>query len=202
MMLFRQFGAALADQPDIKWNALTEEQASSYQAAYNTAAEQYTNPQFQVSSPYLGREPYTFVSYARDDRDVVMPVLQELLDLEWRLWWDEEIPGGADWHAYLSSRIKETQNVMVFVSAASNRSKWVAEEIRLAHDFGKPILSIRLDWSEIPKETLSILGRYQMLDHAAVNFREQLGRGMHFLQEATSDTAKNKYPFNGALRGS
>lgn len=188
-----KFAAALADQSDIEWNEPTKEQVSDYLLVYREAAKRQTKLQLQVASPYLGHEAHMFVSYARDDRDAVMPVLQELSDLEWRLWWDEEIPGGADWHAYLTRRIKEAQNLLVFVSAASNRSNWVAEEIRLARDLGKPILSIRLDWSEVPKETLSILDRYQMLDHATANFPEQLGRAMNFLQEAALDTTKRAH---------
>jgi hypothetical protein len=139
-------------------------------------------------SPYSGHQAYAFVSYARDDRDEVMPVLQELIDLEWRLWWDEEIPGGSEWHSYLHSRIEKATYMLVFVSARSVRSKWVAEEIRLAQQFSKPFLSIRLDWSQMAEESQRILSRYQMLGAAAIDFREQLGRGMQLLQGSSCAT--------------
>jgi hypothetical protein len=107
-----------------------------------------------------------------------MPVLQELLDLEWRLWWDEEIPGGSEWQSYLRTRIDKATYMLVFLSARSVRSKWVTEEIRLAQEFGKPFLSIRLDWSEVAEDLKHILSRYQMLDKSATDFYEQLSRGL------------------------
>jgi hypothetical protein len=111
-----------------------------------------------------------------------MPVLHELVDLGWRLWWDEEIPGGSEWQAYLRTRIYKASHVLVFLSARSVQSEWVTEEIRMAHELRKPFLSIRLDWSDLPHETGDILDRYQILDRAAIDFAEQLGRGMQLLR--------------------
>jgi hypothetical protein len=136
--------------------------------------------------PYSGDEPYAFVSYARDDREEIKPVLQELDDLGWRLWWDKEVPGGAEWQLYLRRRIQKATHMLVFLSARSVRSKWVAEEIRLAHECGKPFLSIRLDWSDLPEEVLHFLARYQFIDKAVINFREQLSRGMELLNASSS----------------
>lgn len=78
--------------------------------------------------------------------------------------------------------------MLVFLSARSVRSKWVSEEIRLAQEFTKPFLSIRLDWSPVAEESQRILSRYQMLDGAAIDFREQLGRGMQLLQASSCAT--------------
>lgn len=173
----------LTGQTDIEWKAAPEQLSAKYQSAYESATDRFTTHQMHLfASPYPGNEPYTFVSYAREDQDEVIPILQELVDLDWRLWWDEEIPGGADWLSYLKARIEKAHHMLVFVSERSSRSNWVAEEIRLAHDFGKACLTIRLDWSEFPEEIQGILSRYQMLDREAVDFREQLGRGMRFLQ--------------------
>ena len=62
----------------------------------------------------------------------------------------------------------------------------MAEEIRLAQEFGKPFLSIRLDWSEVAEESRGILSRYQMLDRDVVNFHEQLSLGMQLLSKSSS----------------
>jgi hypothetical protein len=64
----------------------------------------------------------------------------------------------------------------------------VAEEIRLAQKLDKPFLSIRLDWSEVPEESLVILSPYQMLDKAASDFREELNGGMQLLLASANAT--------------
>lgn len=185
----RRLACAITDQPDLEWRVPDEEQAAKYQSAYEVAAVRVMAPQvLPLLLPYSGHEAYAFVSYARDDRDKVMPVLQEITDLGWRLWWDEEIPGGSEWHSYLHGRIEKATYMLVFLSARSVRSKWVSEEIRLAQEFTKPFLSIRLDWSPVAEESQRILSRYQMLDGAAIDFREQLGRGMQLLQASSCAT--------------
>lgn len=183
---YRRLACALTDQTDLIWTVPDEQQANRYRSIYEAATERavmhHAKP---LSAPYSGYESYAFVSYARDDRDEVMPVLQELIDLEWRLWWDEEIPGGSEWHSYLHGRIEKATYMLVFLSARSVRSKWVAEEIRIGQEFSKPFLSIRLDWSQAAEESQRILSRYQMLDAAASDFREQLGRGMQRLRASS-----------------
>jgi hypothetical protein len=181
--VYQQFAATLSGLQDIQWTIPDEEQKAKFIADYRATESRFVTRQVHpFPFPYQGNELYLFVSYARDDRDSVMPVLQELIDLDWRLWWDEEIPGGADWRSYLSKRIEQAALVLVFLSARSGESKWVAEEIRLAHDFGRPFLSIRLDRSDLPEEVQAILGHFQMIETAATDFCEQLGRGMHFLR--------------------
>lgn len=186
---YRLLAGALAGQQNIEWRVIDERQAATYRAAYETAAERFLEHQVQpLLPPYSGHEEYAFVSYARDDRDEVVPLLQELLDLGWRLWWDEEIPGGSQWQSYLYRQLYKATHVVLFLSARSVRSKWMAEEIRLAQKLGKPFLSIRLDWSEVPEESLCILSRYQMLDKAATDFRKQLIRGMQLLHASSNGT--------------
>jgi hypothetical protein len=186
MFTYQRLAAALVNQPELEWRTPDWQQRTKYQAAYRAAIDRFTGHRVQpLLPPYSGHEAYAFVSYARQDRDEVMPVLQELLNLGWRLWWDQEIPGGSEWQLYLRSRIERATHMLVFLSARSVRSTWVAEEIRLAQEFGKPFLSIRLDWSEMPEESQRILSRYQLLDNAAVDFREQLGRGMERLRASS-----------------
>jgi len=179
---YRLLAGAIADQPNIEWRMLDERQANIYRSVYETAAERFLVPQVQpLLTPYSGYEAYAFVSYSRDDRDEVVALVQELLQLGWRLWWDEEIPGGSEWESHLHSRLNRATHLVLFLSARSVRSKWVAEEIRWAQKLGKPVLSIRLDWSEIPEDSRSFLSRYQMLDKAAIDFPEQLSRSMQLM---------------------
>jgi len=185
---YQQLACVLAGQPDIEWTAPDNQQLTKYRSAYEAATDRFIPQAQPLSSPYSGHEPYAFVSYARDDRDEVLPILQELTELGFRMWWDEEIPGGSEWQSYLHSRIENARHMLVFLSMRSVRSTWVAEEILSAHKFGKPFLSIKLDWSEVAGEVQHILSGYQMLDKAASDFREQLARGMHRLHASSGAT--------------
>ncbi len=179
---YRQLARALTGRPEIGWKPPGDRHRTRYLAEYERTTDRGSTPQTpRFRPPYSGDERYAFVSYARDDKDRVMPVLQELIDLGSHLWWDEEIPAGSDWHSYLRGRIGRAHYLLAFLSGRSVRSRWTAEEIRLANELGKPILSVRLDWSEAPKDVQDILDRYQILDRAAEDFREQLGRGIHLL---------------------
>ena len=46
--------------------------------------------------PYDSAEPYLFVSYARRDRELVIPIVQDLVRAGVRLWWDEGLHAGED----------------------------------------------------------------------------------------------------------
>jgi hypothetical protein len=185
--VLRQLAGAFANQPELEWRLPENHDMTKYSSIYRAAKDRYSQV-LPFMPPYSGDKAYAFVSYAREDRDQVTPVLQELLNVGWRVWWDEEIPGGSEWQSYLRSRIEKASHVLVFLSAHSVQSKWVTDELLLAESLGKAFLSVRLDWREIPNQLLPVLGRYQMLNKDAIDFRERLGRGMQLLQEDPSAT--------------
>ena len=46
---------------------------------------------------YEGTENYIFISYAHKDSDRVMPILEELRDEGYRIWYDDGIAPGSEW---------------------------------------------------------------------------------------------------------
>ena len=53
--------------------------------------------------PYEGQEPYVFVSYAHKDSHLVIPVLEKLHALGYRIWFDDGIAPGSEWPETLPS---------------------------------------------------------------------------------------------------
>ena len=46
---------------------------------------------------YKGENPYIFVSYAHKDKDIVYPVIEELQNRGYRIWYDEGIEASEEW---------------------------------------------------------------------------------------------------------
>jgi MinD-like ATPase involved in chromosome partitioning or flagellar assembly len=176
-----RLASAITGQGEIQWRSPSAARIEKFVADSRIEETDAKNATRLFPLPFAGESPYTFVSYARDDRDLVLPILQGLVELEFRLWWDDGIPGGADWNVYLAQKIQNCQCMLIFRTNRSAHSHYVAEEIRIAHEAGKPLLGIRLDWTEFPSEAERILARYQMLDVAVEDFHERLAQSMYLL---------------------
>jgi MinD-like ATPase involved in chromosome partitioning or flagellar assembly len=183
--VYNQLARAITGKAELEWRHASGEQRGKYMEE-GRARVRPPNSARPAPVPFYGHSSYVFVSYARDDRDEVLPILQDLIEMEFRLWWDEEIPGGVDWHAHLTQRIQSCQFLLLFASKRSGQSQYVSEEIQLANRSNKPLLTIRLDLAALPVDLQYVLGRYQMLDVAAERFHEQLVRAMRFLDAPES----------------
>ena len=142
--------------------------------------------------PYEGEGDYGFVSYARDDGDLVLPIVQDIDSLDYHLWWDEGIPGATEWLAYLEEKIKQSNYVILFLSRRAVVSDWVKREIEIARHNGKPIIVIRLDKSDLPQSIEEVLGGYQMLDISTVAFEENLAETLRLIYSGFVPNASEK----------
>jgi hypothetical protein len=134
-----------------------------------------------AATPYEGDRPYIFVSYARDEKDLMLFYIRDLAHLGFAVWWDEAIPGGAEWSVYLEHKIAEAKFLMVFLSLRSASSVHVAQEISVAELSGKPILSIRLDGTDLPERLSANISKYQMLQSDSPNFHEDIAKAIRGL---------------------
>ncbi len=179
----------LVSQPDIDWHPGSDSRIQGYLAQFRAGAEYDDNHlNKQMPRPYQGDDPYTFVSYARDDRDQMLAVVQELTELGFRIWWDEEIIGGAEWKPYLQERIRRSEHLLLFISLRSMASEAVQQELQIAEELHKPLLSVRLDWSELNPAIKSFVSKYQILDGNSASFREDLGRAMWYVNPSRDAT--------------
>ena len=90
-----------------------------------------------------------FLSYAREDRERVVPIAQELEKLGWSVFWDKKTPPGKPWRIYLKERLDESSCVLVVWSPDSITSNWVHAEAGEA-DKRNILIPLLLDAVEQP----------------------------------------------------
>ncbi len=72
--------------------------------------------------------PDIFVSYAREDKERVRPIVKELEKQNWSIFWDTKIAPGDNWSNYIGHQLAESRCVVVCWSKHSINSKWVKKE--------------------------------------------------------------------------
>jgi predicted ATPase len=87
-----------------------------------------------------------FVSYARTDRDQVLPWVQRLQQAGVSLWMDEaDLDAASLWTGEITEAIDGCHVLLLILSPASVASRQVAREIALASEGSKPILPLLLE---------------------------------------------------------
>ena len=98
-------------------------------------------------SPYQGAKSFLFISYGRGDIEVVLRVIAELRNQNYRIWYDEGIPVGTDWPMYISRRANASSAILFFLSGKSMVSPNCYSEIVSAAQSGKRIICVLIDSS-------------------------------------------------------
>ena len=102
----------------------------------------------KLASPFPADEegPYVFVSYSHKDRDEVLPILKELYEDGWRIWYDEGLTIGDRYDETLEEHVRNCSAFLLFVTARSRESIYIKEnEIPWAMRYGRPIVECALD---------------------------------------------------------
>lgn len=120
--------------------------------------------------PYDGDEPFLFVSYSHEDDKIVYPMLDELFDKKYRIWYDDTIETGTDFRQILREKIQTSEGVLLFVSEKSMASQYCGMEIIVACESGKKLFPIRLDDAPIPAAFKMLLESTQ---HVIINDRNK-----------------------------
>lgn len=144
---------------------------------------------------YTGNEPYLFVSYSHRDVGKVYPILDELYDCKYRLWYDESCETGNDFRVELRERIEKSDGVLLFVSKSSMLSPFCGMEIITAKECGKRLFPISLDAEEIPPAFQILLANTH---HVTADNMEKLIKSLlRDLPETTMDRLTSE---NGILQ--
>ncbi len=85
-----------------------------------------------------------FISYSRDNRETSEYVAQGLSGLGIDVWWDRELPGGAEFSEVIEKQLTEAHVVIVLWSESSTRSSFVRDESMRALEAGK-LLPVRIE---------------------------------------------------------
>lgn len=91
------------------------------------------------------KEPYIFISYAHKDSARVLPIIERLSGLGFRVWYDAGIEAGTEWPEYIAKRLENSACVIAFLSAASVDSFNCRQEINYAIDLEKPTMTVYLE---------------------------------------------------------
>ena len=85
-----------------------------------------------------------FVSYAREDRERVRPLVAVLEAQGWSVFWDFRIPPGETWESWIGRNLDQARCILVAWSENSVNSSFVREEAAEGRDRGV-LIPLRLD---------------------------------------------------------
>ena len=105
--------------------------------------------QRRAVTPYEGTKPYVFVSYAHKDSHLVMPVLEQLYALGYRIWFDDGIAPGSEGPENIAQHLNDCALTMAFVSPNSIASDNCRREVTFALSKRKPFLGVILQQTEM-----------------------------------------------------
>jgi len=96
-----------------------------------------------------------FLSYAHEDQQRILPLVDALTNRGWSVFWDREIPAGKTWRSYIGQAITDAKCIIVAWSKDSVASQWVSEEAEEAKKRGV-LVPVLLDPVEQPMGFRSI----------------------------------------------
>lgn len=117
----------------------------------------------QMPEVYEGDRPYAFVSYAHADRRAVLPIIGALVAQGHRVWYDDGIELATNYPDYIADHVYGCAVFLMFISRASNASRWCRNEANYALALGKPILPIYLQKVELRRGLQMQLGATQSM---------------------------------------
>ncbi len=111
--------------------------------------------------PYDGDQPALYVSYAREDWDVVAPEVEALQRLGLRVWFP---PDDSDELGDAAGRLKAAPFVLVFVTPDALESEPVRQEVSLTLQESKDALAVHLVETPMQGPNGLLLGRLQTVN--------------------------------------
>ncbi len=90
-----------------------------------------------------------FVSYSRQDRERVAPLVAALEANGWSVWWDPDISPGEEFDSLISRELESAKTLIVVWTPQSVESRWVRGEARDAADRGV-LVPVRFDNAKLP----------------------------------------------------
>jgi formylglycine-generating enzyme required for sulfatase activity len=90
-----------------------------------------------------------FISYASEDLERVLPLVNALEKTAWSVFWDRTIPAGKTWRQVIGAEIQGCRTVIVVWTENSVNSEWVQEEAEIGRR-RKILVPVLLDKVEPP----------------------------------------------------
>ncbi|MBR2505794.1 MAG: NUDIX domain-containing protein [Bacilli bacterium] len=94
--------------------------------------------------------PYIFISYAHADKDVVLPIINELIKNKYRVWYDDGIHLSEDWPDVVAENLMNSSLVIFMMSENFIKSQNCKRELYLSADENKNMFLVTLEKLELP----------------------------------------------------
>jgi hypothetical protein len=116
-----------------------------------------------------------FISYAEEDRNAAMQLCRRLESAGTTCWIaPRDIATGAAWSAAIVDAIESAHVLVLVLSRHSSQSRQVAREVELADRAALPILTLRLDATELDGSLEYFLSHTQWLDATATSLDQAI----------------------------
>ena len=96
-----------------------------------------------------------FVSYARTDKALVVPLVAAIEAQGWSVWWDPAIAPGQEFDGRIDAELDAAAAVLVVWTPTSVASRWVRGEAREAAERGV-LVPVRFDGARLPIDVRAI----------------------------------------------
>lgn len=131
----------------------------SYARTHPEVSEDYEAPVAMVTTDAV------FVSYARANGAVVLPVIEAAKNEGRHFWLDQQqIGGGEGWAGEIVRAIRAAKGVLVMCSKAAFESDHVKREIYLADRYRKKLVPVFIEQAEPPEDFEYFFAGVQMLN--------------------------------------
>lgn len=109
--------------------------------------------------PYKGNEPYIFISYAHKDGDTVLPIVQQMQQDGFRVWYDEGIDPGTEWDENIATHLSGCACMIAVLSKNYMASENCKDELYYARELHKPIIRLYREKVTMPRGLELRVGR-------------------------------------------
>lgn len=106
-----------------------------------------------------------FLSYSRDDGDLVRRLRADLQAMGVDVWIDEELLGGQLWWTEILNRIADCELFVIAVSKSSLGTEACLSESTYASEMNKPMVPVRIDHTVEPSSAPAPLVSHQWIDY-------------------------------------
>ena len=96
-------------------------------------------------SPYTGKDPFIFISYAHRDDQRVLPVIHKLLAAGFRVWYDDAIEKGREWDNDIARHVRDCAVFIPFFTENYLASRNCKNELRYALSKNRRCLAVFLE---------------------------------------------------------
>ncbi len=117
----------------------------------------------ETPTPYKGKEPYVFISYAHKDKTAVFPVISRMQAAGYRVWFDKGIDPGSEWDEMIARHVEGCGCFIAFLSKNYLASSNCKDELNYARDLEKNRLLVYLEDVTLPAGMAMRLNRLQAI---------------------------------------